>query len=215
MHIKRLLHKPLPSSTSPNGLVIHLPGLHPTSQACSSFARPDIQWAETKQSLIGKKGTQFLIQLLLSVWEIGYTHHPLLFSQASSSSSVKREHELLTLWFDFTASLFPFWPLALGLSRVRPSSERQALFAILSASLDSGRLCRGADNDQMLRAGPTPCVSSTHHVTGYRWRPGDEVFCTVPYRTPKPAPVLTVPAHIQLCELYPSVFCLPWLNQRT
>lgn len=173
MHTKRLLRKPLPSHTSTNGLVIHMPGLHHTSQACSSFARTDIQSAETKQSLIGKKGTQILIQLLLFVWEIDYTHHALPFSQASSSSSVKRGHELLTLWFDFTASLFPFWPLALGLPRVRPSSERQALFAILSASLDSSRLCRGADNDQMPRAGPVPCVSLTHHVTGYRWRPGD------------------------------------------
>lgn len=84
-------------TTLPNRLVIHLPGLHPASQACLSFARPDIQWAETKQSLIGKKETQFLIQLLLFVWEIDCTHHPLLFSQASRSSSVKRGHELLTL----------------------------------------------------------------------------------------------------------------------
>lgn len=81
----------------PSRLVIHLPGLHPSSQTCPSFVRPDIQWAETKQSLIGKKGTQFLIQLLLFVWEIDYTHHPLLFSQASRSTSVKRGHELLTL----------------------------------------------------------------------------------------------------------------------
>lgn len=103
--------------------------------------------------------------------------------------------------------------LAPSLYRVRPSSERQALFAIQSANLDSGRLGRGADNDQMPRAGPVPCVSSTHHVTGYRRRP--ETKCS----TQCPAELRSRPWYSQclpwlgLCELCPSLFCPPWLNQ--
>lgn len=215
MHTKGCFINPCHLTTSPNALVIHLPGLHPTSQACSSFARPGIQWAKTKQSLIGKKGLQFLIQLLLSVWEIGYTHHPLLFSQASSSSSVRRGHEL---WPSDLISQHPCFHSDLWLWAFSGLGHHQRGKHYLPFRLPVWTQADCAGELTMIKCpGLAPRHVSVQH-TMWQATDGDlETKYSAPCSTELPSwPLCSQCLPVfSLCELCPSVFCLPWLNQRT
>jgi hypothetical protein len=138
--------------------------------------------------------------------DVAFTHHLLFVSLRLLLC--ERRGWAVTFWFNFTASLFSFCPLAPGLSRASPSPERQA-------NLNSGRLYWEADNDKMPRAGPEPYVSSTHCLWGCRWRPGRPMCCTLPCRTNKQARVPRVfDQGLSLSELCSSVSSPLWQNLR-